>query len=168
MADPAISSHTDGDTFTNSMETFTWTQGDNASSSWRLIAGSSAGANDYHDSGPLPNNRLSWLMNLPADGETIYVRLMWGSGSADTSYTAYSAVDEMVPNAMTFDWYEQGRWYQCERCGFTFHESDTAIDPQSGLRVCTIGPNDLDDHEFGIFDAPVTSRRDPVYRGESD
>jgi hypothetical protein len=166
MADPAISSHTDGDTFTNSMETFTWSQGDNANNKWRLIAGSSAGASDYHDSGPLPNNRLSWLMNLPADAETIYVRLMWGSGYADTSYTAYTAVDEMVPNAMRFDWFEQGRWYQCDRCGFTFHESDTAIDPRTGLRVCTIGPNDYDEPDTGRDAVVLTNPRTPYYTEE--
>jgi len=168
MADPAISSHTDGDTFTNSIETFTWSQGDNTSGPWRLIAGTSAGENDYADSGPMPNNRLSIELNFPVDAETIYVRLMWGSGYADTSYTAYEAVDAMVPNAMTFDWFEQGRWYQCDRCGFTFHESDTAIDPKSGLRVCLIGPRDYDDHEFGINEVVILGGRSPVYREEAD
>ncbi len=36
------------------------------------------------------------------------------------------------------------RWYECERCGQLFAESDTAIETTTNLRVCTTGPNDFD------------------------
>jgi hypothetical protein len=36
------------------------------------------------------------------------------------------------------------RWYECERCGFTFKESDTVIEEQTGRRVCTTRPGCLD------------------------
>ena len=36
------------------------------------------------------------------------------------------------------------RWYECERCGQLFAESDTIIEDTTGLRVCTTGPNDHD------------------------
>lgn len=36
------------------------------------------------------------------------------------------------------------RWYECERCGFMFRESDTTVEGHTGRRVCTTGPNDLD------------------------
>lgn len=28
------------------------------------------------------------------------------------------------------------RYYSCERCGFDYKESETIIEPESGLRVC--------------------------------
>lgn len=39
------------------------------------------------------------------------------------------------------------RWYSCAKCGFLFPSSDTVIDELTGLRVCTTGPNDYDDHD---------------------
>jgi len=36
------------------------------------------------------------------------------------------------------------RWYECERCGFSYPESQTTIEPRTGRRVCTTRVNCLD------------------------
>lgn len=33
------------------------------------------------------------------------------------------------------------RWYRCDRCGFLFPSTDVQVEPHTGLRTCTTGPN---------------------------
>jgi hypothetical protein len=177
MGDPYITwPATDGDTVYTSEVSFDWDDNDFGATHYQLYIGSSAGASDYYEGDVISNDgRTTYgvmAVNLTT-GVTLYVRLRWrdSSGTWDAADTTYTLSADNYPSptyARTFDWYEQGRWHYCERCGFMFHESDTAIDPKSGKRVCTIGPNDYDDHEFGIFEVPITGRRDPIYRGEQD
>lgn len=151
---------------------FQWHENDVAVTNWGLdVSEVAAGGSDLYSVRNLPAYQTGVSVgSMPTSG-TVYVRLFWSTdngatySSADTTFTA-GADQPAYKTALRFDWYEQGRWYQCERCGFLFHEEDTAIDPRSGLRVCTIGPSDLDEDEFGIFEVPVTSRREPKYRRE--
>ena len=171
MSGIGISSPTDGDTLEDVNVELTWTRGTHTGN-WRVWVSETApspplpGGNEVWDSGIMPNHQLSCTMILPSEGETLYVFLFAGGSYDYHTYTAWTMPDRMRNNARTFGWYEQGRWYQCARCGWDFHESDMAIDPKSGLRVCTIGPHDYDDHEFGIYAVVLSNQRNPVYRGE--
>lgn len=170
MSGIAITSPTDGDTFTDVNVELTWSIGTH-DGPWRVFVSETEpsapnpGGNEVWDSGIMPNEQSNCTMVLPSEGETLYIWLSCGGGCYDyITCTAWTMPDRMRKNALRFDWYEQGRWYQCERCGFEFHESDTAIDPKSGLRVCLVGPRCYDDHEFGQNEIVLTGRRDPIYR----
>jgi hypothetical protein len=74
--------------------TFNWTAGAGASAYW-LDAGSTAGGNQYYQSGNLGNVLTTTVSGLPTDGSTIYVTLysLIGAnwvGNAYT-YTAFNA-----------------------------------------------------------------------------
>jgi hypothetical protein len=85
---------TQGSTLTGSSATFTWTAGSGATNYW-LDVGSTAGGNQYLQSGPLGNVQTDTVNGLPTDASTIYVTLYsliggtW-SGNAYT-YTAFNA-----------------------------------------------------------------------------
>ncbi len=172
MTDPALTFPESGETvYTSQAVGFEWAENDSVVLLWGLdVSEVSAGASDlFTVRGLAPYVSGVTVGGMPTSG-TVYARLFWSTDgstytSADTTFTA-GVSQPAYKYARTFDWYEQGRWYQCERCGFLFHESDMAIDPKSGLRVCLIGPRDYDDHEFGIFERVITGRRDPVYRKE--
>jgi hypothetical protein len=66
-----------GSTLTGSSATFQWYGPPNTSAFW-IDAGSSAGANNYYQSGSLPTSTRSATVNsLPTNGSTVYVTLYW-------------------------------------------------------------------------------------------
>jgi len=74
---PPITSPTPGTTLTGDTETITWTTTPGATH-YQIQAGSSAGRNDYYDSGALEGTATSEpLVNLPTNGSTIYVTVSY-------------------------------------------------------------------------------------------
>ena len=65
---------TPGSTLTSGTVTFNWTAGAGASAYW-LDVGSTAGGNQYYQSGNLGNVLTTTVSGLPTDGSTIYVTL---------------------------------------------------------------------------------------------
>ncbi len=108
-----------GSTLTSSTVTFQWTAGVEASAYW-LDVGSTAGGNQYSQSGNLGNVLTTTVSGLPTDGSTVYVTLYslvgstW-SGNAYT-YTALNATGGLAQmqtplpgsllsgTAQTFNW----------------------------------------------------------------
>jgi Pro-kumamolisin, activation domain/Bacterial Ig-like domain (group 3) len=82
---------TPGSTFTGSTVTFTWSAGAGASSYW-LDVGSTAGGNQYSQSGSLGNVQTTTVSGLPTDGSTIYATLysLIGGNWVGNSYTYYA------------------------------------------------------------------------------
>jgi hypothetical protein len=72
--------------------TFEWSPEGKKVNSWRLLIGSTQGANDLYDSTNLQPSRLSrTVQNLPLDGRTIWVRLRFslnGQQFSDYKFTA--------------------------------------------------------------------------------
>jgi hypothetical protein len=89
-----LTTPTPGSTLTSGTVTFDWTAGSGATSYW-LDVGSTAGGNQYSQSGNLGNVLTTTVSGLPTDGSTIYVTLysfisgVW-QGNAYT-YTAFNA-----------------------------------------------------------------------------
>jgi hypothetical protein len=81
-------------TLTGSSLTFTWTAGAGVTAYW-IDAGSSAGGNQYFQSGNLGNVLTKTVSGLPVNGSTVYVTLyslvngQWLSNQY--TYTAYNA-----------------------------------------------------------------------------
>lgn len=54
-----------------------------------------------------------------------------------------------VADPTSDQWSAQGfkgeEWQDCELCGWIFPASELTIQPETGLRVCTTGPNDFDE-----------------------
>jgi hypothetical protein len=94
-----LTTPTPGSTLTSGTVTFGWTAGAGASAYW-LDVGSTAGGNQYSQSGNLGNVTSTTVSGLPTDGSTIYVTLysliggVW-SGNA-YSYTAFSATGTLA------------------------------------------------------------------------
>ncbi|MCP4088184.1 MAG: rhodanese-like domain-containing protein [Gammaproteobacteria bacterium] len=90
-----IQSPTSGSTLSSATQTFTWN--DTGAAGYWLWIGSSAGDYDIY-SGNLGANTSVTLSELPANGETLYVRLFSkvnGAWVYDTDYT-YTACDKMA------------------------------------------------------------------------
>ena len=105
---PTVTSHTDGGALTSATETFTWS--DVGADNYWLQIGSSAGRNDYHDSGQLLGTVTSQeVSDLPGDGTSIiHVRIWYKNNgrweyNPDTSYTAATVAGsgEPTPPTMT-------------------------------------------------------------------
>jgi hypothetical protein len=84
-----------GSTLAGNSVTFQWYGPPNNAAFW-IDVGSSAGGNNYHQSGSLPTTTLSaTVTSLPTDGSTIYVTLYWlinGSWVSNPyTYTALNA-----------------------------------------------------------------------------
>jgi hypothetical protein len=84
-----------GSTLAGSSATFQWYGPPNNTAFW-IDVGSSAGGNNYHQSGSLPTTTLSaTVTSLPTDGSTVYVTLYWlinGSWVSNPyTYTALKA-----------------------------------------------------------------------------
>jgi hypothetical protein len=77
---------------TGSSATFSWTAGAGASAYW-LDVGSTAGGNQYSQSGNLGNVLSTTVSGLPTDGGTIYVTLysMVGNAWSSNAYTYTAA-----------------------------------------------------------------------------
>jgi hypothetical protein len=113
-----------GSTLSGSSVTFTWQAGSDTATNYWIDVGSTAGGNNYYQSGPLPTTTLSQTVNgLPVDGSPIYVTLYslvtgaWlhnsynfyassstsclaiiTSPAAGTTLTAYSATVSWTPS----------------------------------------------------------------------
>ena len=89
-----ITTPTPGSTFTGSTVAFGWTAGTGATAYW-LDVGSTAGGNQYYQSGNLGNVLTTTASGLPTDGSTVYVTLysyvggQWLSNAY--TYTAFNA-----------------------------------------------------------------------------
>jgi len=89
-----ITSPVPGSTFTGTTVTFNWSAGAGASAYW-LDVGSSAGGNQYYQSGNLGNVLTATVNNLPSNGSTVYV-------------TLYSLVGgQWLPNSYTYTAFSQ-------------------------------------------------------------
>ncbi len=92
-----ITSPTPQSTLTGSTVTFDWSAGSAATAYW-LDAGSSAGGNQYYQSGNLGNVLTTTVTTLPTDGSTVYVTLysyvsgQWLSNAY--TYTAYNLASQ--------------------------------------------------------------------------
>lgn len=89
---PAITDPGAGSTLAGASVTFSWSANGNTVDQYRLVVGSSLGADDLFDSQPLPGTQLSVMATLPTDGRPLFVRLFYMiSGvwaSTDFTYTA--------------------------------------------------------------------------------
>ncbi len=110
---------TPGSTLSGSSVTFDWTVGAGATAYW-LDAGSTAGGNQYFQSGNLGNVLTVTVNGLPIDGSTVYVTLysLIGGSWVNNAYTytaynasgALAAMQTPVPgsvlsgNTATFTW----------------------------------------------------------------
>ncbi len=115
-AAPTITSPAPGATLTGANATFQWTGAGVAQ--WWLYAGSSAGANNYFDSGSLGTSGSATVTGLPTNGSTVHVRLWYrypagawqnldatykASGTGP-SITAPSAGATINGTSRTFQW----------------------------------------------------------------
>jgi List-Bact-rpt repeat protein len=118
--DGMMQTPTPGSTLTSGTVTFTWTAGAGASAYW-LDVGSTAGGNQYYQSGNLGGALTTTVSGLPEDGSTIYVTLyslVGGQWSPNAyTYTAFNlsggtlaVMQTPVPNSFisgtsaTFTW----------------------------------------------------------------
>ncbi len=89
-----MSAPTNNSTLTGTTQTFTWSAGSNSTAYW-LDLGSSAGGNNYYQSGNLGTALTTTVSGLPSDGSTIYATLYslvngsWVNNMY--TYTAFSA-----------------------------------------------------------------------------
>jgi serine protease len=86
-AKAVMTSPANGSTLSGSSATFSWTTGTNVSAYW-LYAGTTAGANNLHDSGQLSSTSRT-VSGLPSNGSTIHVQLwsLVGGGWQANNYT---------------------------------------------------------------------------------
>jgi len=94
-----LTTPTPGSTLTSGTVTFDWTAGAGASAYW-LDVGSTAGGNQYHQSGNLGNVLTTTVSGLPTNGSTIYVTLyslIGGVWSANAyTYTTFNATASLA------------------------------------------------------------------------
>jgi len=92
-AQGVITSPAPGPQFTSTTVTFNWSAGAGASAYW-LDVGSSAGGNQYYQSGNLGNVLTATVSGLPSNGSTVYVTLysLVGGQWLNTLYT-YTALN---------------------------------------------------------------------------
>lgn len=167
MADPALTSHSDAETLTESAVTFIWSAGDDIdwyklAVSWTQVftlADDTTTTQEWAlDSGTLSASRLSHEFNLPADGQSMTVTLSWSSAGTpgSASYTI-TAVDQPGYQDSTLYFRDDCPvWYQCDRCGFVYPEDEMTHDPYTGLWVCL--RFDYDHVVPSLFDPIVTMR----------
>ena len=89
-----VSPTPNGSTLSGSSQTFTWQAGTDAATDYWIDVGSTAGGNNYYQSGSLPTSTLSQTVSgLPLDGSAIYVTLysLVGGGWLSNSYNFYAA-----------------------------------------------------------------------------
>ena len=77
-----------GSQLPGSTVTFTWDPGTQSTAYW-LDLGSTAGGNNYYQSGNLGNTTSATVNSLPADGSTIYVTL-WSQVGGQWYYNEYT------------------------------------------------------------------------------
>jgi extracellular elastinolytic metalloproteinase len=75
---PSMTSPLPGSTLSDTTATFTWSDGGNAATEWRLQIGSAAGGTDVYDSGSLGASvRSHEASGLPTDGRQLHARLSY-------------------------------------------------------------------------------------------
>jgi hypothetical protein len=101
---PLISSPAPGSTLDSDTVTFTWTDNGAGVDEWRLLVGTTPGANDIYLSPLFDGTVLSdTVSGLPTDGSTVHVTLLWKIDSvpSQAAYT-YTAFDPTtVPEILT-------------------------------------------------------------------
>lgn len=89
---PAITDPTPGVTLTGASAPFTWSANTSTVDQYRLVVGSSVGADDLFDSQALPGTQLSVTATLPTDGRVLFVRFSYMIAGVwaftDVTYTA--------------------------------------------------------------------------------
>jgi hypothetical protein len=81
-----------GSVLGGSAVTFEWSPEGQKVNSWRLLIGSTQGADDIYNSGSLQPSRLSrTVQNLPLDGRTVWVRLRFGLNGQQFSDYKFTA-----------------------------------------------------------------------------
>lgn len=82
-AHPEILTPLPGTRLSGSSATFEWTDNGAEVSEWRLTIGTSRGASDLHDSGPLAGDtRVHGVNGLPTVGDNLHVRLHYRIGTS--------------------------------------------------------------------------------------
>ena len=98
---PAITDPPAGTTLAGASVLFAWTANANPVGQYRLIVGSSVGADDLFDSQPLPGNQFSVTATLPTDGRPLFVRFFYMNDGAwvftDVAYTAADTEATLPP-----------------------------------------------------------------------
>jgi hypothetical protein len=79
---PAITSPSPNSVLPGSSATFAWSAGSAAVTEWWLYAGSSAGAQNYRDTGSLGTSLSTTVNRLPTNGTAVYIRLWFRIGSS--------------------------------------------------------------------------------------
>ena len=98
---PTILSPEQGSTLSGSTATFRWAAQGTTGKEWWLYVGTKKGSKDILTSGAIASHVLSkTVSNLPTNGEGIWVRLWWKTGSTwhhkDFSYVASSTADTVL------------------------------------------------------------------------
>ena len=98
---PTITSPVPGETLAGDTETFVWAANGTGVTGWWLYVGTSAGANNLHDSGGLGTATSHTVIGLPTDGSTLHVRLWYQAGGVwlfrDDTYTAATGGTSSLP-----------------------------------------------------------------------
>ena len=91
-ARPRLTHPAPGSVLGGSAVTFNWSPEGQKVNNWRLLIGSTQGADDIYDSSPLQPSRLSRTVEvLPLDGRTIWVRLRFGLNGPQFSDYRFTA-----------------------------------------------------------------------------
>lgn len=92
-AKPALLSPSDGAQYSGSSQVFQW-QSDGADiSAYALTIGSTEGADDVHDSGPLGAQTLAHTVNALGSNATLYVRLWFRSGDGLWDFSSSTLIN---------------------------------------------------------------------------
>ena len=118
---PEITDPKPGSTLQGDSQLFSWTNNGAAVEEWQLTIGTSLGAHDIRDTGPLSAvSQGCYVSGLPTDGRTLYVRLFYRIGmfwlSRDYSYTSSDTPKITSPapgstlsrDLQTFTWTDNG------------------------------------------------------------
>jgi hypothetical protein len=93
MIDPPV-----GTTLSEARAIFAWTANSNVVDQYRLIIGSSVGADDLFDSLPLPGTQLSVVATVPTDGRALFVRFSYMiAGTWESTDATYTAANIAAP-----------------------------------------------------------------------
>ena len=97
---PEITDPKPGSTLPGESQFFSWTDNGASVEEWQLTVGTSLGAHDVYDSGPLSAvSQGCYVSGLSTDGSTLYVRLFYRIGMfwASRDYTYTAAASQGIP-----------------------------------------------------------------------
>lgn len=105
LADPGISSPSANSTLTGTSQTFAWSGDDVEVEQWWLYVGTSAGASDIANSGPLGTSTQYDVIGIPVNGSAVFARLWYYSEArwqyVESSYTAAQISDAAAPTMVS-------------------------------------------------------------------